>query len=148
MQDKDLHRLLKRQIKKHLPGDCEIPPEFLKAVNEAYLGFDNDLRHAEHILEISSQELFKANKELQKNVTSISAEAEALSSRLSHIVNSIQEVVFQTDMNGCWTFLNKAWERITGYSVEESLGTSFTSMVFPEDKELSMFHLSELVNGT
>lgn len=148
MKDKDLHRLLKRQIKKFIPEGTEIPADFLKAVNEAYQGFDSDIKHAENILEISSQELFKTNQELKSNIKDISAEAESLSNRLSHIINNIQEVVFQTDINGCWTFLNKAWERITGYSIEESIGTSFTSMVFPEDKEISMFHLSELVNGT
>lgn len=147
MKDKDLHRLLKRQIKKHLPADSDIPAEFLEAVNQAYQDFDADIKHTENILEISSQELFKANQDLKSNVSSITAEAEILSTRLSHIVNNIQEVVFQTDVNGCWTFLNKAWERITGYSIEESLGTSFTTMVFPDDKELSMQQLSDLVNG-
>ncbi len=147
METKDLHRLLRRQLRKHLPENKELPEDFIRAVDQAYKDFDKDVRHTENILELSSQELFKVNQELKSNVSSISAEAEALSKQLSHIVNNIQEVVFQTDINGCWTFLNQAWERITGYKVEESIGQSFTSMVFPEDKELSMHHLSELVNG-
>lgn len=99
-------------------------------------------------MELSSKELFIANRELKKKAESSAAEADALSERLSRIVNNVQEVIFQTDINGCWTFLNAAWERITGYSVEESVGTSFTDMVYPDDKEISMYHLSELVNGT
>lgn len=120
----------------------------MEAINEAYHSFDKDLRQAENILELSSQELFVANKELKRKAESKAAEADALSERLARIVNNVQEVIFQTDLNGCWTFLNSAWERITGYSVEESLGSSFTDMVFPDDKETSMYHLSELVNGT
>lgn len=148
MTDKNLHRLLRRQLRKYLPNAESVPEEFLEAVNQAYHDFDRDVKQAENILELSSQELFIANRELKKTVETKVAEADALSIRLSRIVNNVQEVIFQTDINGCWTFLNAAWERITGYSVEESLGQTFTSMVYPDDKETSMYHLSELVNGT
>ena len=63
----DFHRLLKRQIKDHL-GDLNSAPEnlekFLDAINMAYKDYDKDLAHLELILKESSQELFKANKEL------------------------------------------------------------------------------------
>ena len=63
----DFHRLLKRQIKDHL-GDLNNTPEnlnrFLEAINLAYKDYDKDLAHVELILKESSQELFKANKEL------------------------------------------------------------------------------------
>lgn len=148
MKNSNQHRLLRRQIRKYLKDGDQVPESFLEAINEAYHSFDKDLRQAENILELSSKELFVANKELKRKADSKAAEADALSERLARIVNNVQEVIFQTDLNGCWTFLNSAWERITGYTVEESLGTSFTDMVFPEDKETSMYHLSELVNGT
>jgi PAS domain S-box-containing protein len=130
-----------------LPDNITLTDAFLNAINQAYHDFDKDVKQAENILELSSKELFIANKELEKNVASKSAEAEALSKRLSRIVNNVQEVIFQTDLNGCWSFLNSAWERITGYNVEESIGTSFTSMVYPADKEKSVGHLSDLING-
>ena len=148
MKDQNRHRLLRRQIRKYLNEGHDIPKEFLESIDQAYADFDRDLRQAENILELSSKELFIANRELKKKAESSAAEADALSERLSRIVNNVQEVIFQTDINGCWTFLNAAWERITGYSVEESVGTSFTDMVYPDDKEISMYHLSELVNGT
>lgn len=144
-----MHRLLRRQIRKFLPKDL---PEkdlslFLEAVDQAYKDFDADIRQAENTLELSSQELFKVNNELRQNVADKSEEARKLASRLQRIVDSVQEVIFQTDIDGKWTFLNSAWEKITGFSVEESLGTSFTKMVYPEDKEISMYHLADLVNG-
>ncbi len=143
------HRLLKRQIRKHL-GDLAQDPrlsDFINSVNQAYLDFDEDLKQAENMLEISSQELYKLNTDLQSSVEEKSAEAKALNLRLSNIVNNVQEIIFQTDLNGCWTFLNPAWEKVTGYSIEESLGSSFTDMVYEEDKEISIQHLSNLVNG-
>ena len=146
---KQQHRLLKRQIRKQL-GPLRDDPrleQFLESVNQAYLDSDEDLKQAENMLELSSQELYKLNTELQSNIELKSAEARALSKRLSSIVDNVQEIIFQTDLNGRWTFLNPAWENITGYSVEESLGDSFTSMVYEEDKHLSIQHLSDLVNS-
>jgi PAS domain S-box-containing protein len=49
------------------------------------------------------------------------------------VVNSVREVIFQTDMQGRWTFLNPAWEDITGYSIAESLGKSSVKFSHPDD---------------
>ncbi|MGH8480798.1 MAG: EAL domain-containing protein, partial [Gammaproteobacteria bacterium] len=39
------------------------------------------------------------------------------------VVENLREVVFQTDVHGRYTFLNPAWERLTGFAVDASLGT-------------------------
>ena len=54
------------------------------------------------------------------------------------VVNSIKEVVFQTDTNGLWTFLNPAWTEVTGFGVEESLGKNFIEFVYPEDRDRNL----------
>lgn len=51
------------------------------------------------------------------------------------VVDNIKEVIFQTDAKGLWTFLNPAWTEITGFSVEESLGTLFLNYVHPDDRQ-------------
>ena len=38
------------------------------------------------------------------------------------VVNNLKEVVFQTDIKGCWSFLNPSWMEITGFDFEETLG--------------------------
>lgn len=48
--------------------------------------------------------------------------------RYRTVVDSVQEVIFQTDTHGCWTFLNSAWTKITGYAISESLGKSLTQL--------------------
>jgi PAS domain S-box-containing protein len=50
------------------------------------------------------------------------------------VVENVKEVIFQTNAAGDWTFLNPAWTTLTGFSVEESLGTNFLNYVHPEDK--------------
>lgn len=55
--------------------------------------------------------------------------------RHRQVVDNLQEAVFQTDAEGNWTFLNPAWQRITGFTVEESLGKLFIEFVEPEDRQ-------------
>ncbi len=50
------------------------------------------------------------------------------------LVSTMQEVVFRTDANGRWIFLNPAWQTLTGYTVAESLGWPTTRLLHPDDK--------------
>ncbi|MGE5655602.1 MAG: PAS domain S-box protein [Actinomycetota bacterium] len=50
------------------------------------------------------------------------------------VVESISEVIFQTDVAGNWLFLNPAWTEITGFTVSESLGVPFLTYITPEDR--------------
>ncbi|MEB3338132.1 MAG: GAF domain-containing protein, partial [Leptolyngbyaceae bacterium] len=36
------------------------------------------------------------------------------------VVDTVKEVIFQTDTKGCWSFLNLAWTDITGFDIQES----------------------------
>jgi PAS domain S-box-containing protein len=54
------------------------------------------------------------------------------------VVENLKEVVFRTDAEGHWTFLNSAWAEVTGFTVEESLGKVFLEYVYPEDRELNL----------
>lgn len=52
------------------------------------------------------------------------------------VVNSVEEVIFQTDIEGNWTFLSPAWTKITEYPVKESIHDLFTDCVYAsEDKD-------------
>lgn len=57
------------------------------------------------------------------------AEARLRQSEEKHrsLVETVREVIFQCDPEGRLIYLNPAWERVMGYSAEESLGK------FPED---------------
>ncbi|MBL8235659.1 MAG: PAS domain S-box protein, partial [Bryobacterales bacterium] len=42
--------------------------------------------------------------------------------RYRSVVENLSEIVFQTDAQTRWTYLNPAWTEVTGFTVEESLG--------------------------
>lgn len=54
-------------------------------------------------------------------------------SQENSVLDQIRDVVFQTDLQGCWTFLNPAWTALSGFSVPESLGRPWQDFIHPDD---------------
>ncbi|OQB38423.1 MAG: Sensory/regulatory protein RpfC [Candidatus Latescibacteria bacterium ADurb.Bin168] len=67
--------------------------------------------------------------------------------RYRSVVNSVKEVIFQTDADGNWTFLNPAWEELTGFRVDESIGTNYLHYTHPEDRAKNLEMLASLSSG-
>lgn len=75
-------------------------------------------------------------------------EARESEQRYRTVVESVQEVIFQTDRDGRWTFLNPAWTELTGIPVETCLGKSSLEFVHPDDREDSASSMCALLaNG-
>ena len=62
------------------------------------------------------------------------------------VFNSLAEIIFQTDNEGKWTFLNKAWEKTMEYSVEESINTLFFNYLHPDDVQRNWDLFLPLIN--
>ena len=58
------------------------------------------------------------------------------------VVDNVKEIIFQTDSEGRLTFLNPAWKDITGYSLDDALGTNILLYVHTDDRRQHMefFH--------
>ncbi|MDQ6969471.1 MAG: PAS domain S-box protein [Mariprofundus sp.] len=67
--------------------------------------------------------------------------------RYKSLVNSLKEVVFQTDMQGRWNFLNDSWTELTGYGVEDCIGNHFLDYVFPDDRQYNRELFEALIAG-
>jgi PAS domain S-box-containing protein len=61
------------------------------------------------------------------------------------VMDTIQEVVFQLDKAGTWTFLNPAWSEITGFSVAETIGRFWDTYVYADDHALIRERLRPLL---
>jgi diguanylate cyclase (GGDEF)-like protein/PAS domain S-box-containing protein len=75
------------------------------------------------------------------------AALEASERRYRTVVNTLSEVVFQTDARRCWSLLNPAWTVLTGYSVIESLGQPVSSYVHPDDRTREEREAAGLLSG-
>ncbi|GAA4887678.1 hypothetical protein GCM10023311_09330 [Flaviramulus aquimarinus] len=130
MLNNDLHRLLRRQLRKANLNDFDNPQlaDFLSTINDAYKSFDKDISHIENILELSSKELFAANQKLIN-------ERDTTKTKLKNLVDNIGGVIFETDMDGNFTFLNNAWEKYSGYNIEKTLGKNFKDFLIGKNIE-------------
>ena len=63
---------------------------------------------------------------------------EPTADRYRWMVETVQEVIFEADPTGAWTYLNPAWERLLGHSVEESIGRGFLEFVHPDDRQANL----------
>jgi PAS domain S-box-containing protein len=61
--------------------------------------------------------------------------------RYCSVVDNLKEIIFQTDVDGNWIFLNPAWTDITGFRVSETVGTPFIHYVHPDDR---YYHIKQL----
>jgi PAS domain S-box-containing protein len=76
--------------------------------------------------------------------------AEALresEARYRSVVSEVQEVIFRTDADGRWSFLNPAWTEITGFTCEETRGTGLIDFVHPEDRADELAEFRALADG-
>jgi two-component system, sensor histidine kinase and response regulator len=65
---------------------------------------------------------------------------------LRSVVNAVGEVLFRVDAEGRWSYLNPAWERVTGFEVAETLGTLATDRIHPEDRSQHADLLASLLD--
>jgi diguanylate cyclase (GGDEF)-like protein/PAS domain S-box-containing protein len=55
--------------------------------------------------------------------------------------------VFQTDAAGNWTYLNRAWTNILGFSLGETLGRNFMEFVHPDEREATIAMFVGVISG-
>lgn len=96
----------------------------------------------------NSQELFKLNSELTKMLQSTTEVAQSTSSRLESVVNNISEVIFQMSNLGELLYLSPVWEKLTDFTVEQSIGSNIFEYLHPSDIHDCQIKLRNLLEGT
>ncbi|PTQ91189.1 PAS domain-containing hybrid sensor histidine kinase/response regulator [Agitococcus lubricus] len=117
--------------------------DFAKSL-DVYKGL-KEIRIDSHIDEIKdlnlalNQSAFRLYEQSQRLIQS--------ESRYSHVINNVHEVIFQTDNQTIFTFLNPAWYDVTGFPVESTQQKPMIDFIHPE-KQDEIFHLLQrLFNG-
>ena len=117
----------------------------LLAAGAAQRKHKQDLKIAE-----MSKNLEGAQSELQNKITERDKLFHALrkSERENRaVINSVSDVIFETDETGRLMFLNETWKRITHREVAETLGHSLFGLIDTADQQKQRDMFEELVRG-
>lgn len=109
----------------------------------------NNYKNAERLSFVNS-DLEKKNYELENEIS----ERERLNKILVQsekenraIIDSVSDVIFETDTSGSLLFLSAAWRRVTGFDPDHSLGTDLFSILHMDDQEKQRNDLAIMVKG-
>lgn len=108
-----MHRLLARQIRRHVGGVERLPAELaplLRAISDAYEQGDADRAMVERSLELSSKELLESAEELRR-----------AEQKFRSIFENATEGIFQVLPCARYVAVNPAMARILGYDSAEDL---------------------------
>ena len=95
-------------------------------------------------------ELDAANMALTAEIAEHKQAEDALrkSETLYHsLVETSQDLIWQCDSEGRYTFLNLAWEQVFGYELDEMLGKKFTDFQTSENAECDLIRFSRVMQG-
>ena len=95
------------------------------------------------LIESGSSEIRELNRafaagsaNMQHHVQSLEETRELLAHsehRLRKLINGMREILFELDQDGDVSFLNPAWEQLTGFSVAETLGRPFVDFLMEKE---------------
>ncbi|MEW6496544.1 MAG: PAS domain S-box protein [Cyanobacteriota bacterium] len=112
------------------------------------------LQEAKNQLEIRveerTKELTQVITKLQREIEQrqqVEADLKEREEQYRSVVDNVKDIIFQTDINGYWTFLNPAWSEITGFAIADSIGKFLLDYVHPDDWQRSLEEWLPLIEG-
>ena len=109
----------------------------------------NNNKQSQKLAEINYK-LEQKNYELESEISERARlnDALALAERDNRaIIDSVSDVIFETDIEGTVLFLSAAWHHITGFETERSRGSNLFSMLYPQDQEKQKHEFELLIKG-
>ena len=86
---------------------------------------------------------------VNKDITTLNESQKKLiesEEKYKYVVDHVTDIVFQTDQEGYWSYLNNAWENIMEFKIDESVGTLFFNYLHPDDVERNQILFTPLIN--
>jgi PAS domain S-box-containing protein len=63
------------------------------------------------------------------------------------IIDSVNDIIFETNTDGNLIFLNSTWNHVTGFEVDQAIGRNLFDMLHPQDQEEQRSSFIKLING-
>jgi PAS domain S-box-containing protein len=141
----DDRALVAERHQKRIAGE-EIPSRYMFRI----VAKDNGVRW----IEISAVRIYWEGRPATLNyLTDISTRRETEEAlkqselKYRELVESIRDVIFETDEKGLLTYVSPVIRDILDYTPDEMIGKSFSVFIHPDDKELILSRFAELSRG-
>ena len=120
--------------------------DFAKQLDVYKKGEQRAINIDSHLEEI--QELHSALNQSALRLYQQSQELIQSKERYSHVINNVHEVIFQTNTQTMFSFLNAAWQKLSKYPIDSSLGKPMVDFLSPQHQEYIFHALQKLFNGS
>jgi PAS domain S-box-containing protein len=123
------------------PPSPDLPPEFAAASRVGTFAA---------VVGLVALILYRHRRRLEEALSRAQTAGVALrdgEERYRTVVEDVREVIFRIDGLGRWTFLNHAWEELTGHRVADSVGLPGVDFVHPDDREVYTDLAREVTHG-
>jgi polar amino acid transport system substrate-binding protein len=117
-----MHRLLKRQLQRHMGRDFQLDAAwapFFEAISSYYQEIEQERELLENALAVNTDELNAVNERMRSQNTELTRT----------MLNTLSDGVYATDLQGKLTFMNAAAEVILGYPEHELIGCSVHGVI-------------------
>ena len=84
-----------------------------------------------------------AQKKLEAENRKITFKLQTTQKKYSDMINNSPDLFFMLDQNGCFTFVNKTFENMLGYSLKSVQGKHLRDLVHEDDREKIHFFLND-----
>ena len=96
-------------------------------------------------------EIKELNVALNQSAARLSEQSQRIlnsEAQYRQVIQNVEEIIFQTDNQTMFTFLNQAWQNITGYPIENSKNKAMVDFFHPEHQDHIFHLLQKLFSGT
>lgn len=110
-----------------------------------------DIKQKTIFIDSNINEIKELNTALNQSAARLSEQSQRIlnsEAQYRQVIQNVEEIIFQTDSQTMFTFLNQAWQSVTGYPIENSKNKAMVDFFHP-DKQDHIFHLlQKLFSGT
>ncbi len=110
--------------------------------------YSNQKKSAE--LAAINDEMIKKNDQLNDQIIEKERLYQAIEKARTEnmaLLDSVTDIIFETDVKGTIIFLNQKWLHITGFTTEQSVGRNIFSMIHQQDQEEQKRVFQAIIDG-
>ena len=102
-------------------------------------------KQAESILEAKAKELYELNQSLEAQIKQRTAQLQDSEKSYRNIVDNADDIIYNIDREGIFTYVNPAAIAITEFEAEEAIGSRFQNIIREDYKEKVIIFYAEMI---